>query len=143
MTSALFLGLIMLGVQLAVIGQSALALSQGASAIARYAAVHESSLGSSYSGAPNTDMQNLLSPTIGTNSWGDLTVTISSYVGGTASTTTASPTPRVDRAFVTLSYNAANKYLLPNPFLQIPGIFPGFTLPANMTMTASDSQLYE
>jgi Flp pilus assembly protein TadG len=142
LTSVMFLAVIMLGVQFAVIGQSALALSQGASAIARYAAVHESTLGSSYSGAPNSDMQLLLSPTILTNSGADLSVTINSYQSGTTTTTTT-PTPRVDRAVVTLSYNAANKYLLPNPFLQIPGLFPGFTLPTTMTMTASDSELYE
>ena len=139
----IFLMIVMMGgVQLAVIGQAALALSQGASAIARYAAINEATLGTTYSGAPNTAMQNLLSPTILTNSGGDLTVTVQAYEAG-STTTTTTPTPRVDRAVVTLSYNAVNKYLIPNPFLQIPGIFPGFSLPTMLTLTASDSQLYE
>ena len=138
----LLMAVMMGGVQLAVIGQTALALSQGASAVARYAAVNESTVGASYSGPPTAAMQQLLSSTILTNSGNDLTVTIGSYQSGTT-TTTANPTPRVDRAVVTLSYNAANKYVLPNPFLQIPGIFPGISFPAVMTLTASDSQLYE
>jgi Flp pilus assembly protein TadG len=141
-TFILLMAVMMGGVQLAVIGQTALALSQGASAIARYAAVNESTVGASYSGAPSAAMQQLLSSTILTNSGNDLTVTISAYQSGTTTTTT-NPTPRVDRAVVTLSYNAANKYMLPNPFLQIPGIFPGISFPAIMTLTASDSQLYE
>ncbi len=45
MVSVLFLVVMMVGVQFAMIGQAALALSQGASAIARYAAVNESTLG--------------------------------------------------------------------------------------------------
>jgi Flp pilus assembly protein TadG len=135
----LLLGVIMGGVQLAVIGQAALALNQGASAIARYCAVNNTT---SYSGSPDANMQNLLSSTILTNSGDDLTVTVTAYQSGTTTTTTT-PTPRVDRAVVTLSYNLANKLLIPNPFLQVPGIFPGFSLPTTMTMTASDSELYE
>jgi Flp pilus assembly protein TadG len=140
LTFILLLTVIMGGVQLAVIGQAALALSQGASAVARYAAVNDTV---TYSGAPNSAMQNLLSPTILTNSGADLSVTVTAYQGGSTTTTTTTPTPRVDHAVATLSYNAANKYLIPNPFLRIPGIFPGFSLPTTMTMTASDSQLYE
>src|ERR1700732_3047192 len=91
MVSVLALVVIMIGVQFALIGQAALALSQGASAIARYAAVHERTLGASYSGAPNAAMQNVLSSTLSTNGWVDLTVTITSYKGGTVSTTTTTP----------------------------------------------------
>src|ERR1700722_14786780 len=69
MVSILVLVVIIVGGQLAMTGQAALAVSQGASAIARYAAVNEGTLGSSYGPAnPNTAMQNLLSSTLGTNS---------------------------------------------------------------------------
>jgi Flp pilus assembly protein TadG len=133
----LTLVVMLVGVQFAMIGQTALALSQGASAIARYAAVNEplGTLSASYSGAPDAGMQNLLSPSIGTNSWADLTVTINSYKGGTASTTTAAPVATVDRAVVTLSYDASGKIALPNPFLGM------VTFPT--ALSATDSQLYE
>ena len=135
--SILAMGVMLIGVQFALIGQAALALSQGASAIARYAAVNEplGALSATYSGAPNTAMQNLLSPSLGTNSWGDLRVTINSYKGGTASTTTTSPVPTVDYAVVTLSYDASSKIALPNPFLGM------VTFPT--ALSAADSQLYE
>jgi Flp pilus assembly protein TadG len=135
MVSVLALVIMLVGVQFALIGQSALALSQGASAIARYAAVHESTLGASYSGAPNAAMQDLLSSSLGTNGWGDLTVTITSYKGGTAATTTTTPTSKTDRAGVTLSYDASSKIALPNPFLGL------ITFPT--ALSAQDQQLYE
>jgi Flp pilus assembly protein TadG len=141
MVSVLALVVIMIGVQFALIGQSALALSQGASAIARYAAVHESTLGASYSGAPNAAMQKLLSSTLGTNSWGDLTVTITSVKAGTASTTTTTPTSKTDRAAVTLNYDATSKLMMPNPFMKVPGFFPGINFPT--ALSAQDQQLYE
>jgi len=141
MVSVLALVVIMIGIQFALIGQSALALSQGASAIARYAAVHESTLGASYSGAPTAAMQNLLSSTLGTNGWGDLTVTITSLKGGTVATTTTTPTPMTDRAAVTLDYVATSKLMLPNPFMKIPGFFPGINFPT--ALSAQDQQLYE
>jgi Flp pilus assembly protein TadG len=141
MVSVLALVVIMIGVQFALIGQSALALSQGASAIARYAAVNESTLGASYSGAPNAAMQNLLSSSLGSNSWGDLTVTITSYKGGTAATTTTTPTPMTDRAAVTLNYDATSKLMMPNPFMKVPGFFPGINFPT--ALSAQDQQLYE
>lgn len=144
MVSVLALAIMMICVQLALLGQTALALSQGASAIARYAAVNESTLGSSYSGAPNTAMQNLLSSTLGSNSWGDLTVTITSLKGGTASTTTTTPTAMTDRAAVTLSYIPTSKIMLPNNFLAIPGFFPGFSFSTAIgTLQAQDQELYE
>jgi len=132
-----FLLVITVGVQFAIIGQAALALSQGASAIARYAAVNEplGTIGATYSGNPNAAMQNLLSPSILTNGGGDLTVTIASYKGSTVSTTTATPT-QFDRAVVTLTYNASSKIALPNP------LFLGLvTFPTSLS--ASDSQPYE
>jgi Flp pilus assembly protein TadG len=136
--SIAFLLVILLGVQWAIIGQAALALSQGASAIARYAAIAEpqGGIGLTYSGTPNAAMQALLSPTILTNGGGDLTVTINSYKGGTASTAATNPvTPTVDRAVVTLSYSTSSKVVLPSSFLG------SLTVPA--ALSASDSQPYE
>jgi Flp pilus assembly protein TadG len=141
MVSILALVIIMVCIQLALLGQTALALSQGASAIARYAAVHESTVGASYSGAPNAAMQNLLSSSLSSNSWGDLTVTINSYVGGT-NTTTTTPTPMSDRAAVTLSYNTTSKIILPTNFLSVHGYFPGFS-PFPAALSAQDQEIYE
>ena len=137
LTLTLLFIVLLVGVQFALIGQAALALSQGASAIARYAAVYEpqGKIGATYSGSPNSDMQNLLSSSILTNSGSDLTVTINSYQGGTTSTPATSPVPTVDRAIVTLSYNASSKIVLPNPFL-------GF-IKFPTSLSASDSELYE
>ena len=134
----LLLIVLLVGVQFALIGQAALALSQGASAIARYAAVYEpqGKIGATYSGSPNGDMRNLLSPSILTNSGADLTVTINSYKAGTTSTPATNPMqPSKDRAIVTLSYNASSKIVLPNPFLGL------ITFPTSLS--ARDSQLYE
>jgi len=141
--SSLSLIVLLLGVQFALIGQTALALSQGASAIARYAAVNEplGGVSATYSGAPNAAMQNLLSSSLSTNSWNDLTVTVAFYKGGTASTTTTTPVATVDRAAVTLSYVTTNKLIFPNPFMQIPGFFPGVNFPT--ALGAQDQALYE
>lgn len=141
MVSVLALVMLMITIQLALIGQAWLALSQGASAIARYAAVNESTLGSSYSGPPNTAMQNLLSSSLGTNGWGDLTVTVAFYKGGTAATTTTTPVPSVDRAAVSLSYVTTNKLIFSNPFMAIPPFFPGVNFPT--ALSAQDQELYE
>jgi Flp pilus assembly protein TadG len=129
----LALVIMLVGVQYAIIGQAALAVSQGASAIARYAAVNESAIGASFSGNPTAAMQNLLSPSIGTNSWADLTVNITSYKG---STTTSTTTPGLgDHCLVTLSYTASSKIALPNPFLGL------VTFPT--LLGGQDSQMYE
>ena len=138
MVSVLGLVLMMVGVQFALIGQVALSLSQGASALARYAAVHPGTLG--YNGAASSlpsDASALLSPTIND---AKLTVTVNSYQPG-GTTQTSSPKPTVDRAVITLSYDASNKIALPNPFLAIPGVFPGISFPT--TLGAQDQQLYE
>ena len=137
MVSVLALVIMIVGLQFALIGQAALALSQGASAIARYAAVYgpQGQVSASYSGTPSAAMQALLSSTLSSNSWGDLTVTISSIKGGTPSTTTTTPQATTDRAVVTLSYNAANKIFLPSSTLL------GITFPT--TLSASDQELYE
>src|ERR1019366_9638498 len=134
MIAVLAITIMLVGVQFAMLGQAALAVSQGSSAIARYASVNEGTIPalSSYSGAPNTAMQALLSPSILTNRGADLTVTIVSYTG-TTTATTSSPVPLKDRLTVSLSYNAktGNKIVLPNPFLGV------VTFPT--TLSGSDS----
>jgi Flp pilus assembly protein TadG len=123
------------GIQFALIGQAALAVSQGSSALARYAAVNPGALGSNgtVTLTSGSAAQQLLSSSILTGTNGsDLTVTIASYTGTTA-VTTSSP-GYTDRVVITLSYNAAGKIALPNPFFGIR--FPN-------TLAASDSQMYE
>jgi hypothetical protein len=137
LVSVLGLVLMMVGVQFALIGQVALSLSQGASALARYAAVHPGSFGYNGTATVPSGASALLSPTIND---GKLTVTIASYKGGTT-TTTSSPAATVDRVVVTLTYDASNKIALPNPFLAIPGFFPGISFPTSLG--AQDEQLYE
>jgi Flp pilus assembly protein TadG len=122
----------LIGVQFALIGQAALAVSQGSSALARYAAVNPGALGTNGSVTLPTAAQQLLSSSILTNSGADLTTTIASYTG-TTTTTTSSP-GYTDRVVITMSYNAASKIALPNPFFGIQ--FPSL-------LTASDSQMYE
>ncbi|HLK87895.1 MAG TPA: hypothetical protein VKT27_15430 [Candidatus Binataceae bacterium] len=123
---------VLLGIQFAMIGQAALALSQGASALARYAAVNPGTMGPNGTVTMTTAMQQLLSSSILTNGGRDLTVTIASY-SGTSTTTTNSP-GYTDRLVINLSYNATSKIALPNPFL-------GVRFPT--TLSASDSQMYE
>jgi|ERR1035437_5942478 Flp pilus assembly protein TadG len=136
--AVLVITVMLLGVQFALLGQTALAVSQGSSALARYASLNEGSgaVSPSYSGAPSAAMQQLLSPTILTHGGSDLTVTIASYTG-TTTTTTSAPVGTVDRLVISLSYNAktGNKIVLPNPFLGI------LTFPS--ILSSSDSQLYE
>jgi len=130
--ATLVFAVMLVGVQFALIGQAYLAVSQGASALARYAAVNPDSFGT-YNGTASVPAAALalLSPTIND---GNLTVQINSYQGGTASTTTSSPQAAVDYAVVTLNYNAANKIFLPSSLLGI--AFP-------TALSAQDQQLYE
>ena len=121
-----------IGIQFALIGQAALAVSQGASALARYAAVNPGALGTNGTVTLPTAAQQLLSSSILTNGGADLTTTIASYTGTT--TTTTSAPAYTDRVVITLSYSAASKIALPNPFFGIQ--FPS-------TLAASDSQMYE
>jgi Flp pilus assembly protein TadG len=122
----------LIGVQFALIGQAALAVSQGASALARYAAVNPGALGTNGTVTLPAAAQQLLSSSILTNSGADLTTTIASYTGTT--TTTTSTPGYTDRVVITMSYNANSKIALPNPFFGIQ--FPS-------TLTANDSQMYE
>ena len=137
MGATVALAVMLIGIQFAIIGQAALAVSQGASALARYAAVNPGALGtdngSVSGGSLPTAAQNLVSSSILSNSGGDLTVTIASYTG-TTTTTTSSP-QYTDRVVISMSYNAANKIVLPSSTLL------GISFPT--TLTASDSQMYE
>ena len=133
MISTLALGVMLIGIQFALIGQAALAVSQGASALARYAAVNPGTMGTNGTVTLTTAMQQLLSSSILTNSGADLTVTIASYTGTT--TTTTSTPGYTDRAVINLSYNASSKIFLPSTTLL------GVRFPS--TLTASDSQMYE
>lgn len=122
----------LLGIQFAMIGQAALAVSQGASAVARYAAVNPGVVGPNGTVTLTTPIKQLLSSSILTNGGNDLTITIASYTG-TTTTTTTSP-QYTDRLTLSISYNATSKIALPNPFL-------GISFPT--TLNASDSQMYE
>jgi Flp pilus assembly protein TadG len=139
MIAPLALILLFVGVQFAIIGQVALALSQGASAIARYVAVNEpqGTVSPTFNGNPNAAMQALLSQSLGTNKWSDLTVTVQSCDGTKGPSCTAAGTPKqtVDSVLVTLSYNATSKIALPNPFLGL------VTFPT--ALSAKYSELYE
>jgi len=70
--------ILLLGIQFAMIGQAALAVSQGASALARYAAVNPGVMGPNGTVTMTTAMQQLLSSSILTNGGRDLTVSIAS-----------------------------------------------------------------
>jgi Flp pilus assembly protein TadG len=135
--------MLVVGVQYAIIGSAYLGLGQAASTLARYAAVHPSTMGTnggvtlSNASAPG----NLLSPSIcPDNNCSNLTVSINSYSPANTNTQTNSP-KQTDRLLITLTYDATNKIALPNPFMHIPGIFPGITFPTSLTYT--DSQIYE
>jgi Flp pilus assembly protein TadG len=132
MIATLVLVVLIVGVQFALIGQAYLAVGQGASVLARYAAVNPNSFGT-YNGTASVPAAALalLSPTIND---GNLTVTIHSYVGGTT-TTTSSPQPVKDYAVVTVNYSAINKIFLPTSTLL------GISFPT--ALSAKDQDLYE
>ena len=145
--SVFALAVMLIGVQYALIGQAAVAVSQGSSALARYAASNISSTGAlgtnngtvSGSALPAA-AQEVLSQSILTNGGSDLTVTVKSYTS-TGATESGTPIPQSDQLVVTLSYATTSKLAVPNPFLALPPVFPGISFPA--TVGASDSQMYE
>jgi Flp pilus assembly protein TadG len=134
--STVALSVMLIGIQFAIIGQAAVAVGQGASALARYAAVNPGTIGPNGSVTASSlpsGAEQLLSSSILTNGGADLTVTTASY-SGTTTTTTSSPGYN-DRAVITLSYNASSKVFLPTNTLL------GMKFPT--TLTASDAQSYE
>jgi len=130
--------LVVVGIQYALIGQAAVAVSQASSALARYAAQNIGALGTNNGSVTYSKMpaaaQNMLPTSLltGAND-GDLTITINSYAG-TTNTQTSSP-GFADRCLITLQYTATSKLALPNPFLGL------ITFPTQLS--ATDSQLYE
>jgi len=143
--SVFALAVMLIGIQYALIGQAAVAVSQGSSALARWAAsntANAKSLGT-YNGSISgsslpTAAQDVLSQSILTNGGSDLTVTVTSVDG--AGNTVSAP-QQGNQLTVSLSYATTSKLAVPNPFLAIPPLFPGITFPA--TVAATDSQMYE
>ena len=134
--STLVLVVMLVGNQFALLGQAAVALNQGSSALARYASENPGTVGGPTGNGAVTltpPMKALLSPTIGSNGWGDLTVNIISYQGNTNTVTT---TPGFgDRLLITFSYATQSKIFVPNNSL-------GFVSLPN-TLTAANTQLYQ
>jgi Flp pilus assembly protein TadG len=147
--ATLALAVMLIGIQFALIGQSALAVSQSAEALARYAAQHPGALGGTtpqYNGKVTMPLpaaaQNLLPSSITTTTTAtvngksvttyDLTVNVATYSGSTTNTTN---TPvQFDKVVVSLSYNAANRIVLPSTTLL------GISFPS--TLAASEAQMY-
>jgi Flp pilus assembly protein TadG len=141
--SVVALAVMLIGVQYALIGQAAVAVSQGSSALARYAASNTGNSLGTYNGTVSGSAlpaaaQEVLSQSILTNGGADLTVTVTSVDG--SGTTVAAPI-QGNQLTVSLSYATTSKLAVPNPFLAMPPIFPGISFPA--TVGASDSQMYE
>ncbi len=144
MVSALALAVMLIGVQYALIGQAAVAVSQGSEALARYAASNTGHSLGTYNGsvagsALPAAAQQMLSQSLNTNSWNDLTVNITSKTGSGANS--SNPPNQGDQLTISLSYATTSKLALPNPFMAIPPLFPGITFPA--TVGATVSQMYE
>jgi Flp pilus assembly protein TadG len=141
--SVFVLAVMVLGIQYAIIGQAAVAVSQGSAALARYAASHPGDLpntnGTFQASALPASVQQLLSSSILTNGGKDLTITVTSNTGSGAP---EKNTPaQGDQLIVSLSYDTTSKIAVPNPFLAMPPLFPGIPFPASVA--ASDSQMYE
>ena len=134
--SIFVLVVMLVGIQFALLGQAAVAVNQGTSALARYASENPGTVGGATGNGTVTltdSMKALLPPTIGTNGWSDLTVTITSYQGNSA---TVTATPQFGDTFViSFTYNTQSKIFVPNNSL-------GFvSLPS--TLSASNTQLYQ
>lgn len=131
--AALTLALMLVGVQFAIIGQAALAVSQGSSALARYIAVNPGTFGTQNGTATLPSAASaLLSPTIND---AHLTVTIASYQSDGATVETGTIIPSQDQVKISLSYDATNKIFLPTHTLL------GISFPTSLS--AAESQLYE
>jgi Flp pilus assembly protein TadG len=142
--STFALGLMLLGVQFALVGQAAIAVSHGASSLARYVANHPGALGTNNGSLTASSLtaaeKNLLSSSILTNGGNDLTINVNSYTG-TGATQSGTPVAASDKVVIALSYVTTSKIAVPNPFLQIPGVFAGISFPS--TVGSSSSQMYE
>jgi Flp pilus assembly protein TadG len=141
--SVFALAMMLVGVQYALIGQAAVAVSHGSSALARYAASNPGNYlanGSVKASALPLAAQQVLPQSLMTNGGGDLTVTVSSLKGDGA-TAEANPPTTGEQVVITLSYDTTTKLAVPNPFLAMPPLFPGITFPN--PVGAKDSQMYE
>ncbi len=132
MISVLALAVMLIGIQFALIGQVALAVSQGSAALARYAAVNPGSLGQNGPAAVPSAAAALLSPSIND---GNLTVTIASYESDGVTVENGTIVPTQDQVKISLRYDATNKIFLPSHTLL------GISFPT--TLTAAESALYE
>jgi Flp pilus assembly protein TadG len=138
---ALFMMLV--GVQYALIGQAAVAVSHGSSALARYAASNVGNYianGTVKASALPLAARQVLPQSLMTNDGGDLTVTVNSLKLDGTTTEANTPAPG-EQVVITLSYDTTTKLAVPNPFLAMPPIFPGITFPN--PVGAQDSQMYE
>jgi hypothetical protein len=143
------LAVMLIGIQFALIGQSALAVNQAAAALARYASQNPGALGGAtplYNGSVSMPLpgeaQNLLPSSITGSTTNtvkgkpvttyDLTVNIATYSGNT--TTTTNTPAQTDRVVISLSYDASKQIVLPASTLL------GISFPS--TLTSSDAQMY-
>ena len=102
---------LLVGIQFAIIGQAALAVSQAAYIGARYAAVHNTASDPSTGSALQTAILPQLSPTISESAGAHLTTTL--VCKNSAGTTIAcAGRPFGSQVFVTMSYNATSKIVL-------------------------------
>ena len=142
--SVFALAIMLVGIQYALIGQAAIAVSHGASSLARYAASNPGGLGTTNgsfkASTLSAAVKNLLSSSILTHGGDDLTVTVTS-VTGAGKPQPGTPVPASDKVTINLSYDTTTKLAVPNPFLALPPIFPGSAFPN--PVAASDSQMYE
>ena len=133
MISSVALAVMLIGVQFAIIGQAALAVSQGSSALARYVAVNPGTFGTQNGTATLPSAASaLLSPTIND---ANLTVTIASYQSDGVTVETGTIIPSQDQVKISLSYDATSKIFLPTHTIL------GISFPTSLS--AAESQLYE
>jgi Flp pilus assembly protein TadG len=141
--SVVALAVMLIGVQYALIGQAAVAVSQGSSTLARYVASNPNSLGTNNGSVKGSALpvgvKQLLASSILTNNGDDLTINITTTTGTGGAET--NPPVQGDQLLLNLSYVTTSKLAVPNPFLAIPPLFPGITFPG--TVAASNSQMYE
>ena len=106
MVSTIAMFILLVAVQVAIIANASLAVSQLVSQGARYAAVNPTYTSSAIS----TYVKSAASAAINENNGGHLTVTVNP---------TTAPRTSGSSVSITLSYNAASKIVLPNPFFGI------------------------